>query len=87
MTRLLRHALDCGELAEVLADWRQRFSGPFLYFPSRNMPTRCALRRFHPQGWRESLGVAAHNGVYSDAQHVPRRASSQTVSTFVEVPT
>ena len=34
----LRAALDRGELEEVLADWRQSFSGPFLYYPSRNMP-------------------------------------------------
>ena len=34
----LREALDRGELTEVLADWRQSFSGPFLYYPSRNMP-------------------------------------------------
>jgi DNA-binding transcriptional LysR family regulator len=40
----LREALDRGELKEVLADWRQSFSGPFLYYPSRNMPA--PLRAF-----------------------------------------
>jgi DNA-binding transcriptional LysR family regulator len=40
----LREALDRGELKEVLADWRQSFSGPFLYYPSRNMPS--PLRAF-----------------------------------------
>jgi DNA-binding transcriptional LysR family regulator len=40
----LRDALDRGELIEVLADWRQSFSGPFLYYPSRNMPA--PLRAF-----------------------------------------
>ena len=40
----LREALDRGELTEVLADWRQSFSGPFLYYPSRNMPA--PLRAF-----------------------------------------
>ena len=40
----LREALDRGELMEVLADWRQSFSGPFLYYPSRNMPA--PLRAF-----------------------------------------
>jgi DNA-binding transcriptional LysR family regulator len=40
----LREALDRGELTEVLADWRQNFSGPFLYYPSRNMPA--PLRAF-----------------------------------------
>ena len=40
----LHEALDCGELIEVLADWRQSFSGPFLYTPSRNMPA--PLRAF-----------------------------------------
>jgi DNA-binding transcriptional LysR family regulator len=40
----LREALDRGELAEVLADWRQSFSGPFLYYPSRAMPA--PLRAF-----------------------------------------
>jgi DNA-binding transcriptional LysR family regulator len=34
----LRGALDRGELTEVLPDWSQNFSGPFLYYPSRNMP-------------------------------------------------
>jgi DNA-binding transcriptional LysR family regulator len=40
----LREALDRGALTEVLADWRQSFSGPFLYYPSRNMPA--PLRAF-----------------------------------------
>jgi DNA-binding transcriptional LysR family regulator len=40
----LREALERGELEPVLADWRQSFSGPFLYYPSRNMPT--PLRAF-----------------------------------------
>jgi DNA-binding transcriptional LysR family regulator len=40
----LREPLDRGELTEVLADWRQSFSGPFLYYPSRNMPA--PLRAF-----------------------------------------
>jgi DNA-binding transcriptional LysR family regulator len=40
----LREALDRGELTEVLAYWRQSFSGPFLYYPSRNMPA--PLRAF-----------------------------------------
>ena len=40
----LREALDRGALIEVLADWRQSFSGPFLYTPSRNMPA--PLRAF-----------------------------------------
>jgi DNA-binding transcriptional LysR family regulator len=40
----LREALDCGELTEVLPDWSQSFSGPFLYYPSRNMPA--PLRAF-----------------------------------------
>lgn len=34
----LREALNRGELKPVLADWRQSFSGPLLYYPSRNMP-------------------------------------------------
>jgi DNA-binding transcriptional LysR family regulator len=38
--KFLREALDRGELKEVLADWRQKFPGPFLYYPSRNMPAR-----------------------------------------------
>jgi len=29
---------DLGELVEALADWRQSFFGPLLYYPSRNMP-------------------------------------------------
>ena len=40
----LSGALDRGELVEVLADWRQEFSWPFLYYPSRNMPA--PLRAF-----------------------------------------
>jgi DNA-binding transcriptional LysR family regulator len=40
----LSEALDRGELEPVLADWRQSFSGPFLYYPSRNMPA--PLRAF-----------------------------------------
>jgi DNA-binding transcriptional LysR family regulator len=40
----VREALDRGELVEVLAGWRQKFSGPFLYYPSRNMPA--PLRAF-----------------------------------------
>jgi DNA-binding transcriptional LysR family regulator len=40
----LREALDRGDLKPVLADWRQSFSGPFLYYPSRNMPA--PLRAF-----------------------------------------
>ena len=40
----VREALDRGELNEVLVDWRQEFSGPFLYYPSRNMPA--LLRAF-----------------------------------------
>ncbi len=40
----LREALERGELKPVLADWRQSFSGPFLYYPSRNMPA--PLRAF-----------------------------------------
>ena len=40
----VREALDRGELNEVLVDWRQDFSGPFLYYPSRNMPA--PLRAF-----------------------------------------
>jgi DNA-binding transcriptional LysR family regulator len=41
---ILSEALDRGELAEVLAAWRQSFTGPFLYYPSRNMPA--PLRAF-----------------------------------------
>jgi DNA-binding transcriptional LysR family regulator len=40
----LSEALDRGELKPVLADWRQSFSGPFLYYPSRSMPA--PLRAF-----------------------------------------
>ncbi len=40
----LREALERGELKPVLDDWRQCFSGPFLYYPSRNMPA--PLRAF-----------------------------------------
>ena len=40
----LREALERGELKPVVADWRQCFSGPFLYYPSRNMPA--PLRAF-----------------------------------------
>jgi DNA-binding transcriptional LysR family regulator len=40
----LSEALDRGQLKPVLADWRQSFSGPFLYYPSRNMPA--PLRAF-----------------------------------------
>lgn len=41
----LRPHLDSGELVEVLADWQQPFSGPFLYYPSRrHMPA--PLRAF-----------------------------------------
>lgn len=37
--------LDSGELVEVLEDWQQPFSGPFLYYPSRrHMPA--PLRAF-----------------------------------------
>lgn len=30
-----RPALDAGRLVEALADWSQRFPGPYLYYPSR----------------------------------------------------
>ncbi|MGV3548735.1 LysR substrate-binding domain-containing protein [Rhizobium sp.] len=41
----VRPHLDSGELVEVLADWQQPFSGPFLYYPSRrHMPA--PLRAF-----------------------------------------
>ncbi len=40
----LRGPLERGELEEVLVQWPQSFSGPFLYYPSRNMPA--PLRAF-----------------------------------------
>lgn len=41
----VRPDLESGELVEVLADWQQPFSGPFLYYPSRrHMPA--PLRAF-----------------------------------------
>lgn len=41
----LRPHLESGALVEVLADWQQPFSGPYLYYPSRrHMPA--ALRAF-----------------------------------------
>jgi DNA-binding transcriptional LysR family regulator len=41
----LQPYIDSGELVEVLADWQQPFSGPFLYYPSRrHMPA--PLRAF-----------------------------------------
>ena len=41
----IRPYLDSGELVELLADWQQPFSGPFLYYPSRrHMPA--PLRAF-----------------------------------------
>ena len=41
----VRPYLENGELVEVLPDWQQPFSGPFLYYPSRrHMPT--TLRAF-----------------------------------------
>jgi DNA-binding transcriptional LysR family regulator len=41
----VRPYLEDGELVEVLPDWQQPFSGPFLYYPSRrHMPT--PLRAF-----------------------------------------
>jgi DNA-binding transcriptional LysR family regulator len=40
----LHDALDRSEPTEALADWRQSFSGPFLYYPSRAMPA--PLRTF-----------------------------------------
>jgi DNA-binding transcriptional LysR family regulator len=41
----IRPHLESGELVEVLADWQQPFSGPFLYYPSRrHMPA--PLRAF-----------------------------------------
>lgn len=42
---LIRPYLDSGELVEVLPDWQQPFSGPYLYYPSRrHMPA--PLRAF-----------------------------------------
>lgn len=41
----IRPYLESGELVEVLPDWQQPFSGPFLYYPSRrHMPA--PLRAF-----------------------------------------
>ena len=41
----IRPHLESGELVEVLADWQQPFSGPYLYYPSRrHMPA--PLRAF-----------------------------------------
>lgn len=41
----IRPHLESGELVEVLSDWQQPFSGPFLYYPSRrHMPA--PLRAF-----------------------------------------
>ena len=41
----VRPHLESGELVEVLAEWQQPFSGPFLYYPSRrHMPA--PLRAF-----------------------------------------
>ena len=41
----IRPYLDSGELVELLPDWQQPFSGPFLYYPSRrHMPA--PLRAF-----------------------------------------
>jgi DNA-binding transcriptional LysR family regulator len=41
----LEEALKSGELVPILDDWQQSFSGPFLYYPSRqHMPT--PLRAF-----------------------------------------
>jgi DNA-binding transcriptional LysR family regulator len=38
-------ALEAGRLVEVLADWSDRFDGPFLYFPSRRQMPQ-GMRRF-----------------------------------------
>jgi DNA-binding transcriptional LysR family regulator len=41
----LRPHIESGDLVEVLADWQQPFSGPYLYYPSRrHMPA--PLRAF-----------------------------------------
>ncbi|MBX9458660.1 MAG: LysR family transcriptional regulator [Rhizobium sp.] len=41
----VREHIESGELVEVLPDWQQPFSGPFLYYPSRrHMPA--PLRAF-----------------------------------------
>ena len=40
-----RPHLDAGRLVEVLADWSDRFPGPYLYYPSRRHPPS-ALRAF-----------------------------------------
>jgi DNA-binding transcriptional LysR family regulator len=41
----VRSYVESGELVEVLSDWQQPFSGPFLYYPSRrHMPS--PLRAF-----------------------------------------
>lgn len=41
----IRPHLESGELVEILPDWQQPFSGPFLYYPSRrHMPA--PLRAF-----------------------------------------
>ena len=41
----IRPHIESGELVEVLADWQQPFSGPYLYYPSRrHMPA--PLRAF-----------------------------------------
>ena len=58
----LREALDRGELTEVLPDWSQSFSGPFLYYPSRNMPAPLRLRRFCPQGYARPTNAGLTDG-------------------------